>query len=279
MVSYIAAAMAAVFFFQAVEQVWLHSNVLMTYGSLSIEALKQGQVWRLISYTFLHDGFLHFLANFLALIFVGLPLQAEVGQRATASIMLLMALAGSLCFTLVHATTGGVIVGASAVTVGLLTLFCLNYPNRPVTLLLFFVLPVTIRPRWILWLTLGINLFGFVFGEIAPEGRTAVGYSAHLGGMIAAWAVSRWCLSQGWPEAAMGSVPRPKPAAPSWINTPVIFPGKHSPNKARTERQSERNSLQRELDRILDKINNQGFGSLTPQEKNTLDRAKDILGK
>jgi hypothetical protein len=33
------------------------------------------------------------------------------------------------------------------------------------------------------------------------------------------------------------------------------------------------------VDRILDKINSQGFGSLTDEEKQILDHAKDILNK
>jgi hypothetical protein len=37
--------------------------------------------------------------------------------------------------------------------------------------------------------------------------------------------------------------------------------------------------LQKEVDRILDKINASGFGSLNPDEKATLDRAKDTLSK
>ena len=40
-----------------------------------------------------------------------------------------------------------------------------------------------------------------------------------------------------------------------------------------------RDDLQAEVDRILDKINLSGFGSLTEEEKNTLDRAKEILRK
>jgi hypothetical protein len=35
--------------------------------------------------------------------------------------------------------------------------------------------------------------------------------------------------------------------------------------------------LQKEVDRILDKINDHGFGSLTMEEKRTLDQAKDVL--
>jgi hypothetical protein len=40
-----------------------------------------------------------------------------------------------------------------------------------------------------------------------------------------------------------------------------------------------RDDLQIEVDRILDKINISGFGSLSASEKQTLDRAKDILNR
>jgi hypothetical protein len=35
--------------------------------------------------------------------------------------------------------------------------------------------------------------------------------------------------------------------------------------------------MQAEVDRILDKINEQGFGSLTDNEKQTLEKAKGLL--
>jgi len=37
--------------------------------------------------------------------------------------------------------------------------------------------------------------------------------------------------------------------------------------------------LRTDVDHILDKINSQGFGSLTEEEKQTLDEAKDLLSK
>ena len=42
---------------------------------------------------------------------------------------------------------------------------------------------------------------------------------------------------------------------------------------------SNQHSLQAEVDRILDKINENGFGSLTQDEKNTLDKAKGLLNR
>jgi len=40
-----------------------------------------------------------------------------------------------------------------------------------------------------------------------------------------------------------------------------------------------REDLRAEVDRILDKINSQGFGALTPDEKRLLDEAKDSLSR
>ncbi|MCC5022360.1 MAG: hypothetical protein J6386_06020 [Candidatus Synoicihabitans palmerolidicus] len=38
-------------------------------------------------------------------------------------------------------------------------------------------------------------------------------------------------------------------------------------------------NLRAEVDRILDKINSQGFGALTDDEKQLLDQAKDMLNQ
>jgi hypothetical protein len=42
---------------------------------------------------------------------------------------------------------------------------------------------------------------------------------------------------------------------------------------------SNRDDLRAEVDRILDKINSQGFGALTEEEKRKLDEAKDMLSR
>ena len=42
---------------------------------------------------------------------------------------------------------------------------------------------------------------------------------------------------------------------------------------------SNREDLRAEVDRILDKINSQGFGALTADEKRLLDEAKDLLSR
>ena len=40
-----------------------------------------------------------------------------------------------------------------------------------------------------------------------------------------------------------------------------------------------RKELQKEVDRILDKINKEGFGALSEEERSTLDKAKELLNR
>ena len=42
---------------------------------------------------------------------------------------------------------------------------------------------------------------------------------------------------------------------------------------------SDQQDLQGEVDRILDKINENGFGALTQEEKNILEKAKGLLNR
>ena len=270
----LSAAIAIVFLGQCVEQVWLHSNVIDSYGALSVGGLHAGRLWTVLTYALLHEGFWHAAFGILAILLIGLPLEGEIGSRAMTLVLFLLTLAGGLAFSLAHiATPGTILIGSSAIGVGLLTLYCLSYPDRSVTLLLFFVLPVTLRPKWILIFTLVVNLFGFVFGEIAPGSGSAIGYSAHLGGMLGAWIIARFCLRAYTPSFAIPAI-IPQPTG---VQKKVLFKGvKPAPPKPVIDTKS---ALQKEVDRILDKINTKGFGSLTPKEKETLDKAKDILGK
>ncbi len=270
----ICVAMGGVFLLQSIESVWLNSAFLTGTGALSVSGLQHGEVWRLLSYAFVHGNFWHLFMNVLAILLIGLPLQAQLGNRATGLIVALMTLAGGLFFTLAHPYGGAVLMGGSAIAVGLLTLFCLLYPERPITLLLFFVLPVTIMPKWILYFTAGFNLFGFIFSEVAPGSPTMVAYSAHLGGIVAAWAVSRYLLH---PFPAVQRAP--KVEKPGWAKKHIFFKGGPNDKLNYKINLSSRTALQQEVDRILDKINTHGFGALTREEKATLDRAKDILGK
>ena len=86
----------------------------------------------------------------------------------------------------------------------------------------------------------------------------------------AGWAFVRFILNQDF------SFSKPDIRPPKWFTSKKT--GNATTGRFRINF-TNRRELQEEVDRILDKINKQGFGSLTEEERNTLDRAKELLNK
>ena len=260
------------------------------FFGLSISGLKVGRIWTLLSYSFLHDtnNLLHIVGNLLGLYFLGRVLLPMLGARRFLCLYGAMVLAGAslaACATPQYATRGptgaapttagrlgGSVIGASAAIAGLFVLFACFYPNQPVTFLLFFILPVTLKPKYVAWFAVSVDLAGFIFYEVmGVSSPFGFAHSAHLGGMAAGWLYYRYVHEANWrfpsrradielPKWLKKQAKNPAPAA---FQVNVTNPG----------------DLRAEVDRILDKINSQGFGALTPDEKRILDEAKDLLSR
>lgn len=243
--------------------------------ALSPAGLRHGFLWSPLTYTLLHGGVMHLLANGLGIYFLGRELLPMLGPRRFLGLAAASAGAGALVWLAVHFTQGGMqLIGASAIAVSLLIVFACFYPNREITLLLFFVLPVRVRPKIVAWVAVGIDLLGFLASELPGGSRffSGIAYSAHLGGMLAGWVYYRYFhANNGWDRTPSLSIELPKwlRRRSSAIQKPryTVNVGAHSPD------------MRKEVDRILDKINSHGFGSLSPEEKRTLDEAKDLLSR
>lgn len=240
---------------------FLHTYALHDWLALSYGNLIGMKVWTVLTYTLLHDSLLHLACNCLGLFFIGRILEDYIGPRRLLQIFLLFAVAGGLLWFAVNWRTPSPLIGASAATLGLLIFYCCLEPDRPMTLLLFFILPVTLKPRYIAYCAVFIDTSLLLFSEL--QGKTHVAHSAHLGGMAMAFLTYR-----------IGLKARARASQTSWFkpkSSPKITPTKFTLNMA------SRSEMEREVNRILDKINAHGFGALTPEERATLDRARDLL--
>lgn len=243
---------------------------------LGVEQMMHARVWTILTYSLLHGGIFHILVNCLVIFFTWRALEPLMSQKRLLQVYLGAVVLGGLVYLGVH-YRGGTVEGASAGALGLLMLYCLLQPDRPMTLLLFFVIPVTLRPRWIVWILVGFDAFGFFFTELPGIlGQQAmigssVAYSAHLGGMLAGYLFFKFASSPGYSSSSNRKV---KIEPPSWLQRK---PRATKTSRGFTLNMSSRSDLKKEVDRILDKINSQGFGSLSEEEKETLDKAKDIL--
>jgi membrane associated rhomboid family serine protease len=197
------------------------------------------QVWRLVTYQFLHgDGF-HLFANMLGLFFLGPTLERHWGSRRFIIFYLGCGVAGGLSYFLLLPLVGaGIMVGASGAILGMLAACAILFPNFIVFIFLF---PVPIRVA-----AIGLMLV-YIISVLMGVGN-AGGDAAHLGGMAAG-------------------------AAYVWL-APSLERFKLKSRSGSWEKKLEQErALQIEVDRILAKVHDSGLHSLTSREKRILKRA------
>jgi len=253
------------------------NSFLSEWFALSGENFRQLKVWTVISYGFLHStqGFFHILGNMLGLYFLGRILEPMIGRERFLLIYFGSMLLGGLVYLGLHYNGSIPVVGASAAVFGIMTLFCLMRPEQPITLLLFFIIPITIKPKWLLRILAGVSIGGLLLHELPGNPKYIMAHSAHLGGIIGGLLYFKFLHAR--PGNMFGrSTSQPAVELPEWFKrrkqSPVTREVTYKVNRS-----TSRSELQEEVDRILDKINASGFGSLSDSEKQTLDSAKEIL--
>jgi membrane associated rhomboid family serine protease len=274
-------AMVAGFVLQHVLYHWFpgtRASSLFNYlMSLTVEGARSGYVWTLLSYAFLHStkNFLHILGNLLALFFLGRALLPILGERRLLMLFFGGVLGGAVLWLATNWGYGGAVIGASAGVLALLITFACINPNQPITLLLFFVLPVTLKPKWIALGVLAWDGIGFLFYEVMGR-APLLGYahSAHLGGMAAGWLFFRLVYRRFSPELDRS----PSIEVPRWFRRAKAAPVAPA-YQVNVTPPPTREDLRAEVDRILDKINAHGFAALTAEEKRRLDEAKNLLSR
>jgi membrane associated rhomboid family serine protease len=247
---------------------WIERNL-----ALSLSGLGRGYIWQLLTFQFLHGGLLHLIVNMIVLYFFGRALEEHLGRRRFLRLYLGSGVAGGLLQMLFAAVFpaqfGGGVLGASAGVFGLVAAFATLFPDRTLTLLIFFVLPVSMRARTLLWLSIGLALFGIM---IPGDG---VAHAAHLGGIVAGWGFVRWLVAgsatrAGW-ESSGPSTRRPRVLARTASKDRA--PWRRSDSAANDDLPPEE-FMSREVDPILDKISAHGFQSLTDRERQILEKAR-----
>jgi membrane associated rhomboid family serine protease len=278
-VVWLVAAIAAGFILQNfVTKILGQGLLLEAVGGLSLGALRAGHFWTLLTYGFLHpQNDLLFLLQIifigLAVYFLGNELLPVLGPRRLLGLYAATLIAGGLAWVAANPHAAWPLLGASPAVAGLLIVFACFFPNREFTILVFFFLPVTVKPKYLALACLAIDLFGCAFYEaLGRPSPLGLAHSAHLGGMAAGWLYYRFVHQAEWRRPGRTAAIE----LPRWMKrTP---PGSLAA-PAYQVNLGNREHLRAEVDRILDKINSQGFGALTSDEKRLLDEARDLLSR
>ena len=161
--------------------------------SLSLEGLQHGSFWKLITFQFLHGGWLHLLLNCWSIFIFGAALESVLGKARYLRLYLLGGVAGGalqmLAAWLSDARFGGSVVGASAGVFALIAGFTYIFPEARMTLLLFFVIPLRMTANRMLTVAALITVAGILWPSWLLGRHVA--HVAHLGGLIAGLIVVR----------------------------------------------------------------------------------------
>lgn len=223
----------------------------MTFG-LSRETVVP-MLWQGVTYMFLHGGIWHLVFNMLILYFMGSEVEREIGTRNFLMVYFVSGILGGLGW-LVLADPHQVCIGASGAIFGLMGAYVALFPNRYITVLLFFILPITLRAWVLVSILAAMDFLGMTLGL----GRSGIAHSAHLAGLVAGYAFATAAFQKKFPRIR---IVRNAPANPAGLQ--VLRRDDAKPVSAA------------EVDRILDKIANQGMQSLTRTERVLLEKASE----
>ncbi|MEI6782169.1 MAG: rhomboid family intramembrane serine protease, partial [Verrucomicrobiota bacterium] len=116
------------------------------FFALSVDGLRHGFVWQLLTYQLMHGGLIHLLLNCWAIYVFGREVEDTLGRQKFLALYFSSGVIGGLFQALGGLLLRGhfaeSVVGASAGAFGLVAAFATLYPERPLMLLIFFIIPV-----------------------------------------------------------------------------------------------------------------------------------------
>ncbi|MDB4297312.1 rhomboid family intramembrane serine protease [Flavobacteriaceae bacterium] len=237
---------------------WLffsESNILFSFFALPTDfdsvLLKP---WTLISYGFLHSGFIHLIFNLIFLYYIGNLFLEYFIPKKLLSFYLYGTLIGGICFIASYSnfprlqTQQSSLVGASSAIMALLVGLATYMPNYQLKL------------RFIGFVKLWVIAFVFlVFDLIQIPNGNAGGHIAHLGGALFGYLAMSTHRSIHFINPFKNILKRSSPLKTSY--------------RAKTKKNSSPktdSTTQQKVNAILEKISKSGYESLSKAEKEYL---------
>lgn len=237
-------------------KLYLRMQTLQAWGHFSTDRGFFGvEVWRLITFQFLHAGFWHLAFNMIGLLVFGGAVEEYLGSKKYAAFYLVCGIFGGLSYLALNFMgaimginlpgvlfndTATPLIGASAGVFGVIMACAYIQPNARIYLLFP---PIPLKVKWFAYAYVALAAFNLFAG-----GQNAGGDAAHLGGALAGFFFIRraYLLTDFFDVFKDSRKPRPGggPAPPST-----------------------------KVDAVLDKAHRQGVHSLTKKEKRILQQA------
>ena len=258
--------------------------------SMGFEAahLSSPRIWTLISHQFVHVNLMHLLVNLLMIWFTGRRVQAALGPKAFLSIYLLGGVTGALLHTLSRQIVAEdfYLCGASGSAFALLVAFAMLAPYERIFALLFFVIPISFTAKNLALCLAGFELATGVLDLVFTSFHTRVpllgflvheiAHFAHLGGALLGYLYMRKA-GYGGLLKTLDQLKSQRYQREKDTPRPTRRKGRRDTKKTTSRHGPAADFVSSEIDPILDKINEQGFQSLTAEERSILEQGQDKL--
>ena len=245
----------AVFLVQTILKLFFRVDISPIFGFVPYSFVNSLMCWQIFTYMFLHGGIIHIFLNLLALWMFGGDVERSLGSRNFFKYYVGCGVFAGICALVFEFNSTIPIIGASGAIFGILTAFGMLFPERVITLLLFFVIPVRAKAKYFV-----IAFAALTFFQCLMSSGGGIAYFAHLGGIVFGYAYFKNFLSvktffESFPDNIHAVLFKKKV-------TPEIPPDIY---------------ISEEIDPILEKISREGMHSLTRREKKLLQKARDKL--
>lgn len=176
-------------------RLWPMGHFILGTDDLGREVAVGFMPWQLVSYAFLHGGWVHLLFNGWALFQFGSAVELALGSRRYLFFYFFCVVGAGLCQLLVTTAMLDPLqpvpigtVGASGGIFGLLLAFALFFPEAK---LIFLLLPVPVPAR------IAVVVYGAIELYLGLSGaQSGVAHFAHLGGLAFGWILIRYWRGQ-----------------------------------------------------------------------------------
>jgi membrane associated rhomboid family serine protease len=244
---------------------------------LNIDATWHGQIWRLVTYAFLHDtgSLMHILFNMLFLWWFGSDVEDLYGPREFLAIYLVSAVVGGLVYIVTPLFTQELsrpCLGASGAVTAVLVLCACHFPNRIIYLFMFLPVPI--------WFFVIFSVGYDTYALLNRSGGT-VAVGVHVGGAAFAFAYYKlhWRLTTLLPGLQARLKRRSQPRLRVYREMEEDRPAPVSVTAAPPPPQGhpDDEQLEAKMDAVLEKISRFGKENLTDGDREVLRRAAEAI--
>ncbi len=215
-------------------------------------AIFKFHIWQFFTYMFLHGGVMHIFFNMLFLWMFGCEVERTLGSKEFLKLYFICGVGAGILHLIF--SFNSTVMGASGAIYGVMVAFAVLFPERVITLLLFFFLPVQLKAKYLVMIFVGISL-------LSLGSNDGVAHFAHLGGA----AIGFLYLKLDWRLDFLGN----------WLRQQRE--SQHAVQKLK--RNQAMHEIRERVDEILDKINEVGYDQLSEEEKRILQEASQKYGQ